>query len=206
MAEAPETRESLILRLHDAEDREAWEQFTEIYRPVVYRLARLNGLQDADAQDLSQRVLLSVSQSISDWEPRPGVRFRHWLSRVAKNAVVNLLTRKPRDLAQGGSDLLPVLAEQAAGESGIGQTYEQEYQRQLYRRAADVVRSRADETTWLAFSLTMIDGHSVEYASQQLGLSVGSIYAARSRIVRRLRVEVDRFRGQVERGGDDAKH
>lgn len=56
-SESPETRESLLIRVRDLQDRDAWDQFVQIYRPVVYRLARNRGLQDADAQDLAQKVL-----------------------------------------------------------------------------------------------------------------------------------------------------
>ncbi|MEM7474941.1 MAG: sigma-70 family RNA polymerase sigma factor [Planctomycetota bacterium] len=192
MKELPETRESLIIRIADPSDRDAWEQFAGIYRPVIYRMARIRGLQDADAQDLTQRVLISVSRAIENWEPQPGVRFRHWLARVAKNAAINFLSRKPKDQPQEGS--WPIDAEidsQAAAEAE--QEYALEYNRQLYRRAATTVRARADEQTWLAFSLTMVDGMSIEKAADQLGLSTGSVYAARSRIIRRLRNETQKL-------------
>lgn len=191
MVDAPETRESLLIRVRDPQDRDAWDQFVSIYRPVVYRLARQKGLQDADAQDLTQRVLLAVSQAIPSWRPQDGSRFRNWLARVAKNALINLLSRKPKDLAEGGSG--EWLDRQGSADHELQEHYEREYQRQLYRRAAEIVRHRADENTWLAFSLTMVDGLSTSKAAQKLGLSIGSIYAARSRIVRRLRDQVQQL-------------
>ncbi|MFN3191327.1 MAG: sigma-70 family RNA polymerase sigma factor [Aureliella sp.] len=191
MAEIPETRESLIVRVKDPRDRDAWDQFVSIYRPVIYRMARSRGIQDADAQDLAQRVLVSISQAIPAWEPRDGIRFRHWLAKVAKNAAMNALSRKPQDLGRGGSEHLLYLKE-VEGEPNDG-SYEIEMQRQMFRRAARIVRKRADDTTWLAFSLTMIEGISCEAAAAQLGLSPGSVYAARSRIVRRLREQVNKL-------------
>ena len=187
MVDGPETRESLLIRVRDSSDRDAWDQFVSIYQPVVYRLARLRGMQDADAQDLTQRVLLSISQSIARWEPAEGTKFRHWLAKVAKNAVINALSRAPKDRGQGGSAFTKLMI---ASEAETEQSYELEYQRQLYRRAADIVRHRADETTWLAFSLTMIDGKSIETAAKLLDIQSGTVYAARSRIIRRLRDEV----------------
>lgn len=190
MVDTPDTRESLLIRVRDPNDRDAWDQFVSVYRPVVYRLARLRGLQDADAQDLTQQVLLSVNQSIGSWEPRTGVKFRAWLSTIAKNAVINALTRRPKDLAKGG---LTSSNLDLAGSEDSEQAYELEYQRQLYRRAAESVRHRSDETTWLAFSLTMIDGLSIKTAAKRLGVHTGSIYAARSRIIRRLRDAVQQL-------------
>ena len=82
---------SLIAQVRDPLNREAWEQFACIYRPVIYRLAHRKGLQDADAQDLAQQVLISVSLAIGRWEKSDNsVRFRHWLRRVARNAFGNI--------------------------------------------------------------------------------------------------------------------
>ncbi|MEO1524599.1 MAG: sigma-70 family RNA polymerase sigma factor [Planctomycetota bacterium] len=208
MAEAPETRESLLIRLSDPSDRDAWDTFVSIYRPLVYRIARLRGVQDADAQDLAQRVLLSVSKSISDWTPRPGSRFRHWIARIAKNAAINALQRQPRDRARGGSGYAAALG--SVEQQSIEQLYELEYRRQVYRRAAEIVRNRADEKTWLAFSLTMVDGLSVDQVAERLAMPPGSVYAARSRMVRRLRDQVQILQDQSEnrspRQVGDARH
>ncbi|MFK7734772.1 MAG: RNA polymerase sigma factor [Pirellulaceae bacterium] len=193
MTDAPETRESLLIRVRDPQDRDAWDQFVSVYRPVVYRMARLRGVQHADAEDLTQRVLVSVSQSIQDWEPRAGAKFRHWLARVAKNAAINLLSRQPKDRGRGGSGYSASI--EAVSSSSEEAMFELEYRRQVYRRAADIVRHRADDKTWLAFSLTMVDGLSVEQAAVRIGESVGMIYAARSRVLRRLRNEVQRLEG-----------
>ena len=187
MNDVPETRDSLLIRVRDREDQAAWEQFARLYRPVVYQLARARGLQDADAQDLAQRVLLSVSAAIGKWESREGIKFRHWLRRIAKNETLKFLSRKPVDVAHGGSSALNAFRQHPDAQDDLEESIELEYRRQLIRDAAQSVRSRAEETTWLAFSLTMIDGMPIRQAANQLGQSEGSIYAARSRILRRIR-------------------
>ena len=194
MNEIPETRDSLLVRVKNPKDRDAWEQFTRIYRPAVYRLARGRGLQDADAQDLSQRVLMSVASAIPDWERScPNSRFRHWLRRVAKNEVLKLLGRRPKDQAGGGTTATELLNEQCDANSNVEDEVELEYRRQLVRRAAEIVRSRADEVTWLAFSMTIVDGLSIAEAAKRLDRNEGVVYAARSRIVRRLREIVQKM-------------
>lgn len=78
MTEFPETRDRLLVQVRSPANREAWDEFALIYRPVIYRLARHRGLQDADAQDLAQRVLMSVAAAIGRWEKSDeSVRFRH---------------------------------------------------------------------------------------------------------------------------------
>ena len=110
----PETRKSLLLRIQSSDDAEAWREFVAIYRPVVYRLARRRGLQHADADDLAQRVMMSVRRAIGNWNADPALgRFRSWLARIARNAIINALTRRPPDVAAGGTTAGEFLEQQS---------------------------------------------------------------------------------------------
>lgn len=112
MPEFPETSESLIARVRDPSNRAAWDQFEQVYRPVVFRIARAKGLQHSDALDLVQQVLISVSSAIGRYEKHSdGMRFRNWLSRVTRNAILKALSRGPRDRATGGTEILNVFHE-----------------------------------------------------------------------------------------------
>jgi RNA polymerase sigma-70 factor (ECF subfamily) len=191
VAEFPDTRDSLLVQVRSPENREAWDEFAQLYRPVIYRLARHRGLQDADAQDLAQRVLMAVSSAIGRWEKTDEtVRFRHWLSRVTRNAIVNVLSRQPHDRAAGGSEICELLREHPGTDPESETEIDLEYRRELYLRAARIVRSDVEPQSWRAFEVTVIEQRSVDAAAVELSLSIGSIYAARSRIMRRLREAV----------------
>lgn len=186
MADMPDTQDSLIAQLQDASNAAAWESFALIYRPVVYRLARARGLQHADADDLSQQVMMSVARAIPQWQRDPQARFRHWLARIARNAIVNALTRGSQDRAGGGSDFQSVINNLPDDQSEFESQVEIEYQRQVYRHAAEIVRDQVQEASWRAFVLTVVEGEPVALVADQLGKSIGSIHAVRSRIMRRL--------------------
>lgn len=190
MPNMPETRDSLIIQIQGPENREAWDEFTQIYRPVVYRMARSRGLQDADAEDLTQQVLMSVARALPQWQRNPNSRFRHWLNRIAKNAILNALTRGRRTLGVGGSDFLNTIKSLPQQISDIEAQIEHEYQRQLYRRAAEIVRSSVNEDTWIAFLNTVVEGESTEAVAARLGKTIGNVHAARSRLMRRLQTVV----------------
>lgn len=192
----PETRGSLLVALKSDDDRAAWHQFVCLYRPVFYRMARRRGLQDADASDLVQQVLMKISRAMADFEHRPDVRFRHWLRRIANNAIATALTRTFPDAAVGGSQSdLPC---DRAVSAEISQEIEAEYERELYLTAAAAVRTEVCSETWQAFELTMIDDLTCEAAAARLNKSVGTIYAARSRIVRRLRSHIEQLQKNEE--------
>ena len=194
MTEFPETRSSLLAQLGSPDQALAWEEFVECYQPVIYRMARRHGMQDADAQDLSQTVLVRVANSVGRGEPKDfNIRFRHWLRKVAKNTICSMLSRSPRDNAVGGSDFQERLLDQPSPEWDLQESFEFEAKREAYARAAAIVRTEVAGETWQAFHLTVVEGHSCSSVADTTGQSIGSVYAARSRIMKRLRQHVQRM-------------
>ena len=104
MTLAPPTRPSLLIRLKAPRDERAWMEFVEIYEPLIARLARRQGLQEADADDLTQDVLRTVAGAIEQWNPDPARgSFRAWLFRITRNLIVNLMTARRRRTASYGT-------------------------------------------------------------------------------------------------------
>ena len=188
MQDLPETRESLLLQVKDPENLLAWEQFVAIYRPVIFRTAVARGLQHADADDLAQRVLFSVAKAIPKWEKRnPASKFRHWLARVTRNAILNWMTRQPLDRPVDNSYWDQVLEQKANADEETESLWRLECRRELFFKAAQQVQSQLDPETWAAFELTTIKCCEVADVARELGKSTGAIYAARSRVMRKLR-------------------
>jgi RNA polymerase sigma-70 factor (ECF subfamily) len=197
----PDTRESLLVRIQrDAArtshgigkiDPIAWEQFVAVYRPVILRIGRAGGLQEADAEDITQSVLLAISQAIGRWQRRhPSNRFRNWLSRITRNAIIDAHSRRPVDRAQGGSGSPTSLYALCESQEQFEELFDAEYRRGLYLRAARIVQHDVASETWRAFELTVLEDRPVEEAAQTLNKTIGSVYAARSRVTRRLRQAV----------------
>jgi RNA polymerase sigma-70 factor (ECF subfamily) len=195
MRDSPETRQSLLLRLRDSQDHQAWTEFLAIYEPLIHRLATRSGFQDADARELTQEVLLAVSGAIDRWDPDPKRgSFRGWLFRIARNLMINFLAkRRNRPLAIGDTDFNRLLNEQPASESDESQYFDQEYKRQTFHWAAEQIRPEFRENTWQAFWQTCVDGKHVKEVAQMLNISVGSVYVSRSRVMARLRKEIERL-------------
>lgn len=190
----PETRASLILRLPDARDVVAWDEVVAVYGPLVYRLARRKGLQPADADDLVQEVLAAVARSVDKWLDRTDRgRFRNWLFQIARNTAINFLTRpKHRPWSPGDTEAGREFAELAAPGEESDQ-FDIEYKRETFRWASRQVRGTVTDRTWQAFWLTTMEDRSIAEVAEELGMTTGSIYIARSRMMTRLRALVRQF-------------
>jgi RNA polymerase sigma-70 factor (ECF subfamily) len=188
MVEFPPTRASLLVRLRDPCDEDAWSEFVQLYAPLVYGYARKQGLQDADAADLCQDVLTAVAGAVGrlDYDPRRGA-FRNWLFTVVRRKLMNRQSRrKHRDLASGDAATQRLLEECPAPEAEEAD-WQEEWQRRLYEWACTRVRREVTDATWQAFWRTAVDGEPVKQAAAELGLSAGAVYIARSRVLARLR-------------------
>src|SRR6478672_8728027 len=197
--EAPITRASLLIQIRDGTNQAAWQEFVDLYGPVIYGFARKRGLQDADAADLMQDVLRSVSSAIGrlDYDRKHGT-FRGWLFTITRNKVFNFLSaRRIRPQATGDTATNQLLAESPAALDG-SDAWELEYQRRLASLAMDRLKGEFHENTWQAFWLTAVEGRAAADVAKQVGMSPGAIYVAKSRVLARLKDEVEAMRQQEE--------
>lgn len=196
--DSPLTRASLLVQIRDGANHAAWQEFANLYGPVVYGFARKRGLQDADAADLMQDVLRSVSSAIGrlDYDRSRGT-FRGWLFTITRNKIFNFLdARRIRPRASGDTSANRLLESQP-DENGE-ESWELEYQRRLASLAMDRIKKEFQENTWQAFWLTAVEGLQAAEVAKRVGISSGAIYVAKSRVLARLKEEVESLRQQEE--------
>jgi RNA polymerase sigma-70 factor (ECF subfamily) len=197
MLDSPATRQSLLVRLKDSNDGQAWSEFVAIYAPLIERLARAKGWQPADTADLTQEVFRAVAGAIDRYDPDPALgSFRGWLFRIARNLMINLLAaRRVRPQATGDSDVWELLERVPAPDSAETAFFDTEYRRRLILWAAEQVRGEFRESTWKAFWLTAVEGQEPVAAASAAGISVGAVYIAKSRVMARLRAVIAETEG-----------
>ena len=185
---SPETRPSLIVRLKGERNQLAWEEFVSAYEPFLRRLVQRRGVPERHVPDVVQQVLLAIAQSVESWHDDGNpASFRRWLSRVARNVTLKFLAGERRQITgQGGTDFQQRLAEVADASDELAKQYEYE----LVVWAAEQVRAEFRDTSWKAFWATLIDGRPVAEVAAELGVTPGSIYMSRSRIMARIRAKV----------------
>lgn len=193
----PETRASLMVRLRDPQDQQAWAQFVAIYEPLLLRVMRQRGLQDADARDVTQQVVLAVTQAVERWRPDgQEASFRRWLFSIARKQSLRFVQRGsplrgPARRGVGGTGMLELLDSLPEPEHRTVVAFDDEYRNEVFHAAARQVRSECLDSTWQAFWRTCVLREPVAQVAEDLDMTAGNIYVARSRIIARLRQVVE---------------
>lgn len=162
----------------------SWDRFLQLYTPLLFAFARRLNVYNQDAADLVQEVLTVLVKKMPEFNYSPQLRFRGWLWTVTLNKWRELQRRKRPVLAENG------LFQTIVAEDAIEEFSEEEYRIFLVQRAAQLIRSDFKEETWQIFwKCTALEKPAEEVASE-MKVSLDAVYAAKSRVLRRLRVEL----------------
>ncbi len=179
---------SLIDRIQ-VRDAVAWERFAKLYTPLVYDWLRSARLQESDAADLVQEVFFAVSRGIDrfgiDGERR---HFRAWLHGITRHKLQDHFRRllsQPHVIGSGAAELPETIM--PPGESTTAEVS------QVAHRALQLIKTDFQPTTWQAFWRVTIEGQSPHDVAADLGMSIGAVYTAKSRVLSHLRRELDEF-------------
>jgi RNA polymerase sigma-70 factor (ECF subfamily) len=185
------TRASLLLRIRDPRDTIAWSEFVELYAPLIHAYGLRRGLQDADAADLAQNVLRCVMRSVAafHYDPARG-SFRGWLLQITRNELCKLCNRQSRQTAGTGDTQIQRALAERPDPVGEEDAWDHDYQWNLFQWAANRVRAEFRAATWQAFWLTAVSGREAAQVAAELGISVGAVYIARSRVTTRIRQQI----------------
>jgi RNA polymerase sigma-70 factor (ECF subfamily) len=178
---------SLLERLRRPEDRSAWERFVHLYTPLLHRWVLRLGVPRQDAADLVQDVLTLLVRKLPDFRYNPRHRFRAWLWTVTRNKCNEIRRRLPAAAVQANGALLNDLPGREDAEAET----EAEYRQYLVGQALQLMREEFQPTTWQAFWESTTTHRPAAEIAVELGLSTDAVYAAKSRVLRRLRQELD---------------
>lgn len=189
----PDTRKSLLASLNDSAAESAWNEFVVLYRPLIIRVARAKGVQDADAEDLAQEVLTRVERSVGSFESQGPGSFRRWLSQVTRNLVINFLTRNKELNGTGDSNVQSLLRQHADVGNQTGTLFDFELRRIRFQQAAEVVSEQVARSIWQCFFLTAVKDEPVAAVAKKLNKSEGAVRVARCRVLAKIRSEVQSY-------------
>ena len=197
--------ESLVLQSRDSStslslleraknnDELAWERIVDLYAPLVYRMCRLSRISADDSRDVAQDVFRAAFRGIARFRrDRPGDSFRAWLQTITKHKILDYFRqRETHPPGVGGSDMqmqihqLPDLSSESSTEGGRFDS-----DSNLMQRAIRLLQNDFAERTWQAFWMTTIEDREPADVAEELGMSLSSVYQAKSRVLRRIREEL----------------
>lgn len=177
---------SLLERLRRPGDARAWDQFVHLYTPLLYHWARRAGLQEADAADLVQEVLLLLFRKLPEFHYDRQRSFRSWLRAVTLNKWRERHRRRDPLVAGNGAELAEV-----ADVCDMADFEEAEYRRSVVQQALRVLKEEFPSSTWKAFEEYVLADRPAEEVAAELRLRVGTVYAAKSRVLSRLHQHVE---------------
>ncbi len=189
----PSSISSTLLAQIKADRPEAWRRFVDLYGPVIYRWCRVAGVPKDEAPDVVQEVFVAATKHIDAFHrDRPGDSFLAWLSSITRSKVVDYFrARQGRAAGQGGTDAYERLS-QIADSSSISLCKDREESQALIARLGlDLVRAEFEDRTWQAFWRVAVEGQPASVVAADLGMTVQAVYKAKSRVLRRVRQELD---------------
>lgn len=174
---------TLLERLRRPTEQKAWSDFVRLYTPLIFYWSRRMGLQRQDAADLVQEVLTVLVQKLPEFAYEHHGSFRGWLRTITMNKWRDSLKRRRLPMADGDDAVLAEVADAKRDEL----FEEKEYRRYLVNRAMHLMKADFQPTTWRACWEHIVSGRSADEVAEELNITVGAVYAAKYRVLNRLR-------------------
>jgi RNA polymerase sigma factor (sigma-70 family) len=192
MTDSPTTRPSLLLRIRRKDDHAAWAEFVEIYAPLIHGYCRRRGLQEADAANLTQDILSKVMNHAERFEyDTARGRFRGWLLTLTRNRINDHFSGLKRQTRGSGDTGVRAILEQVPDQDEQDdEQWDTDYQHRLFHWVAEKIRDEFQDATWRAFWNTAVKGQAAKQVAENLSMSVGAVYIAKSRVLARLKIRV----------------
>lgn len=186
IADSLMTQSSLLGRIQVADDS-AWEQFVDLYAPLIFGWCRQNSLTQEDAADITQDVFAKLQTAILRYKKIGKSTFRSWLWVVTKNTIRDFARRKQNDVAGQGGTQFQMLIENLPQLDGTEDPTTYASEQKLIDRALEIVKSDIASTTWQAFWKVTMENESTQSVASELGMTANNVRQAKSRVLKRMR-------------------
>lgn len=182
------TRQSLLLRLKDAEDHKSWQDFLNTYGPFIYGVAVKSGLTMVEAQEVVQETVICVSKKMPEftYDPKIGA-FKGWLMRLTHWRIKDQLRKRLRDAAVIHSDetgTATALIERLPDPHGneLERVWDDEWQKNVLDTALSRVKSKVSPKAYQIFDLCAMKRWPLQKVAQHLNVNIAQVYLARHRV------------------------
>ena len=175
----------------DDRDPQAWRAFVERYGPRIHRWGTQRGLQPADAEDVTQNVLIKLARHLGTFDYEPNLSFRSWLRRITENAIIDFVRSRANTHSES-SGVADVLSQKAAREDLV-QQLEETFDLEMFELAKARVQARVESRRWRAWELTAVQQLTGEEVAEQLDIKVPTVYSGRYQVQKMIQEELNRL-------------
>lgn len=174
------TRSSLLRRVKDWNDQSAWQQFCELYRPLIVHFALKQGFSEAEAEDLAQETLVAVAKAIRTFEyDRTRSSFKHWLLTVTRHRIADYWRQRPQSVGAGTGQLQTDASRAGAGVEAL---WEAEWAQCVQRLALERLKGQVKPRHFQIFYLVGIKGQPPAQVARAFGVSRATVYVVKHRL------------------------
>lgn len=189
------TASTSLVRRVKSQDQDAWRRLVRIYGPLVYRWARKTGLQAADAEDIVGEVFADLVRDVGrfqkDGEPHS---FRRWLHTITSRKLLKHLHKASSRPAPRGGTTAHFGLQGVAAQADAGENPEMQEEIDWVRQhAMKILQGDHKPEHWQVFRRVVLEGHTPAEVAKAIGMTVWAVYKVRSRVLHRLRTELDEF-------------
>jgi RNA polymerase sigma-70 factor (ECF subfamily) len=187
------TSASLLVRLRDIHDQDAWARVLDLYGPLIRHWADRLNVRGADADDLVQEVLAVVVRRFPEFvhPEKPGA-FRGWLRAIAVNCARDVWRqRRIAPVVPGGTDFVGYLNQLEDPDHPLSREWDREHDVFVTRRLLDRLKAEFEPRTWELFRRFVMDGLPADQVAAEFETSPNAVYIAKSRVMARLRAEAE---------------
>src|SRR5947207_9482857 len=180
---ASQTSPTLLGRLgRDPTDQAAWGAFVARYGPKIYGWCRQRALQEADAEDVTQNVLVRLAEKMRTFAYDPSGSFRGWLKVLTQHAWSDYVAVRKRSAAGSGDSQILEWLHTVEARDDLVARLEAEFDRELLDEAMNRVRLRVAPAKWDVFRLTALEGQAGADVARQLAMKVSTVFVVRSKV------------------------
>lgn len=183
-----DTSVSFLNSLQADGDSRTWQEFVELYTPLIRIWLGGQNVRDQERDDVTQEVISVVLRRLPEFRRQRTGSFRNWLKRITINCWRNYRRKHLKRMAPvGGTEFGQVMNELADPDSQMSRQWDEQHDQYVLQRLLEKIRPGVRESTWAAFQAVTMDGKTPEQAAEELGVTTNAIYVAKSRVLAQLR-------------------
>lgn len=214
-----QTRESLLARLKNPSDQEAWGEFFDLYRGLIFSTSVRMGLDSFEAEDVIQQVMITVADKMPGWDYDPAKdSLKGWLLTVTRWKIADQFRQKAHQKKlqsdPTGTPSPSIRSPQYDSESTRTSTVERvadpsnedwesiwdlEWAQNILQIALQNVRQKADPAHYEIYHLNVLQGRSAREVAETLNVSVAFVHLAKHRVSRKVDKEIESLRERISK-------